>query len=313
MAYTNFIGDGVSVNGAPLIPGGGTIPVAPQYFYVSSVRGSNGNEGGMDNPFATIDYAVGKCTAGYAGVIVVLAGHVETVTAAGGLALDVAGITIVGLGNGRGRPQINFTTAVGASMTVTAANITVKNVWFSGGFDALTNPIHVQAAGFSLLDCEYVDVTGQCTDCVLTTAAANRMMISGLRYTGASAAGTNAGIAIVGGDGIVIDGLVIDGNFAVGAIDIRTTATTNIEVRTVVARTRNAADVIMVDTITASTGTVGPNIYMTLADNAANFANSIQGATFVYHNPVSIVNLAGEQGGINFTAVAGFKTQSTNA
>lgn len=313
MAYTNFIGDGVSVNGAPLLPGGGSIPVAPEYFFVSSVRGSNGNDGSMESPYSTIDYAVGQCTASVGSVIVALAGHVETVTAAAGLALDVAGITLVGLGNGRNRPQINFTTAVGASMRVSAANVSVRNVWFTGGIDALTNPIDVQAASFSLIDCEYTDVTGQCTDCVLTTAAADRMRIQNFRYDGATAAGTNAGIAIVGGDRIVIDGLYIDGNFAVGCVDIRTTATTDLEVRNLIGRTRNAADVILVDTITASTGVIGPNIYVQLADNAANFAASLSGATFVYHNPVSIVNLAGEQGGINFTAVAGFKTQSTNA
>lgn len=313
MPYTNIIGSGWAVNGAPLLPGGGSIPLGPQYVFVSSVIGSNGNPGTMDSPVGTIDYAVGLCSASTGAVIVALAGHVETVTAAAGIALDIAGITVVGLGNGRNRPQINFTTAVGASMRVTAANVTVRNVWFSGGIDALTNPIDVRAADFTLQDCMYVDVTGQATDVVLTTAAADRMQILNLRYDGAAAAGTNAGIAIVGGDGIVIDGLNIDGNFAVGCIDVRTTATTDMEVRNVIARTRNAADIIMVDTITASTGTIGPNIYMRLADDAANFAASITGATFVYHQPIGIVNAAGELDGIAPYNQAGFKTSSTNA
>lgn len=311
MPYTNFIGDGVSVNGAPLIPGGGAVPFATTYFFVNSVSGSNGNPGTADSPVGTIDYAVGLCTASKGNTIVVLPGHVETVTAAAGLAVDVAGINIVGIGQGSLRPTINFTTAVGASMRVSAANCTMSNFLFTGGLDALTNPIDVRAADFTLANCTYRDVTGQATDTILTTAAATRFNILNYRHEGAAAAGAASAIAIVGGDGIVIDGLYMDGNFSVGGIDIRTTATTNLVVKNVMARTQNAADVIMVDTITASTGWVGPNIVMRLADNAANFAASIGGATFVYAQPIGIVNLAGEI--TNIDPANGFRTASTNA
>jgi hypothetical protein len=187
------------------------------------------------------------------------------------------------------------------------------NILFTGGIDALTNPISVAAADFALLECEYRDVTGQCTDCILTTAAADRMYIRNLRYDGATAAGTNAGIAIVGGDRIIIEGLRMDGNFAVGGVDIRTTATTDLEVRNVVFRTRNAADIFLIDTITASTGIIGPDVYMRLQDDAANFAASITGATWVFHNPISIVNAANEIGAQINASVAGFRSASTNA
>lgn len=289
-AYPN----GVSSFGVPMV--GGSIPIAPEYFFVHSGRGANGSEGTLDAPFATIDYAIGRCSASYGSVIVVLAGHTETVTAAAGVALDVAGVQIVGCGTGRNRPVVNFTTAVGASFKVTAANCLVHNIRFTGGFDALTNPIHVDAADFTLSDCEWTDVTGQATDVILTTANADRLRIKNFRYDGAAAAGTNAGIAIVGGDRIVIEGLRMDGNFAVGGIDIRTTATTDLEVRDVVFRTRNAADIFLVDTITASTGMIGPGLSLRLNDNAANVTESITGATFVLFGPILVVNLAGEQG-----------------
>lgn len=292
MALTNYP-NGVSSFGVPMV--GGALPIGPEYYFVHSGRGANGNEGTLDAPFGTIDYAIGRCTASYGSVIVVLPGHTETVTAAAGIALDVAGVQIYGMGTGSIRPTINFTTAVTASVSVTAANCTIRNVLFTGGIDALTKPIHVQAADFSLIDCEWRDVTGQCTDCVLTTAAADRMTIRNFRYDGAAAAGTNAGIAIVGGDGIVIDGLRMDGNFAVGGIDIRTTATTDLEVRNAHFRTRNAADIFLIDTVTASTGMIGPNIYLRLNDNAANITESITGATFVLFDNIYVVNLAGEK------------------
>ncbi|HRF70090.1 MAG TPA: hypothetical protein PKV66_01525 [Candidatus Pelethenecus sp.] len=284
--------------------GAGELFTVGSVFYVDSGTGSNSNRGNDPmTPFATIDAAIGACVANNGDVIVVFPGHTETVTAAAGVALDVAGVSIIGLGSGAARPTVNFTTAVGASFKVTAANCVVKNILFTGGIDALTNPIHVDAADFKLLDCEYRDVTGQCTDCVLTTANANRMLVQNFRYDGATAAGTNAGIAIVGGDGIVIDGLVMDGNFAVGGIDVRTTATTDLEVRNVLFRTRNAADIFLVDTITASTGQIGPNIYLRVNDNAANITEAITGATFVLFDNIYVVNLAGEKAMlINWTA-----------
>lgn len=288
--YPNGFSKGVTVRNMPVLN-----TYANKVFWVDSVHGSDGNKGTFDRPFSTIDYAVGQCTASVGDVIMVKAGHVETVTAAAGIALDVAGITLTGLGNGRNRPKINFTTAVGASMKVTAANIAMSNFWFTGGIDALTNPIHVDAADFVLSDWTYTDVTGQCTDCVLTTANADRMELANFEYDGATAAGTNAGIAIVGGDGIKIHNFIADGNFAVGFIDVRTTATTDLKVWACPSfRTRNAADIFIVDTITASTGTVGPDLNLRLQDNAANITEACTGATFVYFQPINIVNLAGE-------------------
>jgi len=302
MPYSDFP-NGVTSFGIPMV--GGALPISSEYYFVSSTLGSDGNEGNMSYPYATIDYAIGRCTASRGSVIVVLPGHTETVTAAGGITLDVAGVQIIGMGTGSLRPTVNFTTAATASVVVSAANCTIKNVLFTGGVDELANPIHVQAADFALVDCEWRDVTGQATDVVLTTAAANRMLIKNFRFDGAAAAGANAGIAIVGGDRIVIDGLYMDGNFAVGGIDVRTTATTDLEVRNVVFRTRNAADIFLVDTITASTGMIGPNISLRLNDNADNVTEAITGATFVLFDPIYVVNLAGEKGLlINWTASA---------
>src|SRR4051812_41694686 len=72
-------------------------------FWVQSTSANAGDSAGKGRspgaPFATIDYAVGQCTAGQGDVILVLPGHVETVTAAAGVALDVAGVSVVGLGN----------------------------------------------------------------------------------------------------------------------------------------------------------------------------------------------------------------------
>lgn len=307
MPLTNYP-FGVSSFGMPIIGSGNVLTTGNVFFVCSVAPGRSDTPGaGKDpaTPFATIDYAIGQCVANNGDHIIVEPGHVETVTAAAGVALDVAGVTIIGIGQGSNRPTINYTTSTAASFRVTAANCTVRNLLFVGAIDALASPIQLQAADFWLDGCETRDTAGsaQATDWILTTAAANRLKITNHRHDGDTAAGTNAWLAIVGGDGIVVDGLRCDGNFAVGGIDVRTTATTDLEVRNVVFRTRNSADIFLIDTITGSTGMIGPSLYLRLQDNAANITEAITGATFVQFGDILVVNAAGEQAmAINTTA-----------
>src|SRR4051812_44805907 len=83
-------------------------------FFVSSGTGTDAAGYGQnpDSPVATIDYAIGLCAAGKGDTIYVLPGHTETIIAAAGVAADVASINIIGLGTGRNRPRVNYTTAV---------------------------------------------------------------------------------------------------------------------------------------------------------------------------------------------------------
>lgn len=276
-----------------------------QVFWVDSNAGRNSGGGTFDRPFSTIDYAIGRCRANKGDVIMVKAGHTEAVTAAGGIACDVAGVSIIGLGNGSDRPTINFTTSTAATMTISAANVMIQNLLFVGGIDALGSPIVISAADVTLERCETRDTAGsaQATDWIRTTAAANRLTIRNHRHDGDSAAGANAWLAIIGGEDIVVEGLRCDGNFAVAGIDVRTTATLDLEVRDVMFRNRNSADIFLKDTITGSTGMIGPRIYIRVADNAANITETITGATWVLFGDILVVNLAGEQGmAINTTA-----------
>jgi len=309
MSYSNFplgFPNGVTIGGVPLQqtnPG--------KVFWVNSttvlaekgIGSSDGNPGTYQKPFATVDYAIGQCTASRGDVIMVMPGHTETISAAAGVALDVAGVAIIGLGTGSLRPTFNFT-ATASTFTISAANCAIKNCLFTGGIDAVVSPIVVSAADCVIDTCELRDVTGQMTDGILTTAGANRLRILDHIHNGATAAGTNAAIAIVGGDRIEITAQHIDGNFAVGGIDVRTTATTNLFVHDIGRfYTRNAADIFLVDTITASTGQIGPRINIRLTDNAANITEAITGATFVVMDPVYVANLAGEKAVlINWTA-----------
>jgi hypothetical protein len=60
-------------------------------LFVHSGTGSNASGNGTkESPLASLDYAVGRCTASKGDVIVLLPGHTETLSSATALALDVA-------------------------------------------------------------------------------------------------------------------------------------------------------------------------------------------------------------------------------
>lgn len=304
--YPHGFANGITVRGVPV-----QVAHPGQVFFVNNstvlapggIGGSDGNPGTYQKPFSTINGAITQCTAGAGNIIFVMPGHAETISAAAGVALSKSGVAVIGLGTGALRPTLNFT-ATASTLTMSAANCALKNILLTGGIDAVVSMIVVSAADCTIEGCELKDVTGQMTDGILTTAGADRLKILKHVHNGAVAAGTNAGIAIVGGDRIEIQIDVMDGNFAVGGIDIRTTATTNLHVHDVGRfYTRNSADIFLIDTITASTGQIGPNIYIRLTDNAANITEAITGATFVVMDDIYVVNLAGEKGMlINWTA-----------
>src|SRR3990167_186018 len=175
-----------------------------------------GSAGDAKHPFATIDYGFSECTASRDDVIYVGAGHSETYATAADLALDIAGVKIIGLGNGRLRPNILVSDSA-ATIAVTAANITIENFFFDlTGVDALTQLFDVGAADFVLKDCEFLmaDSGGQATECIVTDSSSHRMKIINCTFRSTNAGANNA-ISIEGTpDGIEIVGCHIYGDFA---------------------------------------------------------------------------------------------------
>jgi hypothetical protein len=274
-------------------------------FYVDSSTGVDGTGSGRneDTPFATLDFAIGECTASKGDVILLMPGHAETIIADSGVDIDVAGITIIGLGRGADRATFTFTTAVTADFKLAAASTSVRNVLFLGGLDATTGVIEVTAADCELIDCEYRDVTGQATDVIITSVAADRLLIDGLRFIGAAGDGGDTAIALVGCDDVTIRNCEFYGNFDLGAIECRTTAVVRLRVHDCQIWTEGAEDLGILDTITASTGIIGPNVNIFLQDNAANLTEAITGATFVVMGENHVANAVAEKSiSINWTA-----------
>lgn len=94
---------------------------------------------------ATIDAAIGLCTANAGDIIYVLPGHTEAVTATS-INCDIAGVSIVGLGSGSLKPTLTFG-ATDSAINITAANCTWQNFRLTAGIgDVVTAFLHATAA-----------------------------------------------------------------------------------------------------------------------------------------------------------------------
>lgn len=117
-------------------------------YFVHSGRGQDSAEipgTSWDKPFASLDYAVGRTTASQGDVILVCPGHAETTTA---IAVDVAGLRIIGMGAGRNRPTFTATTAATDLINVSAANVLLRNLRLVGAASGVTALLDVSAADF---------------------------------------------------------------------------------------------------------------------------------------------------------------------
>lgn len=159
---------GLTVRGIPLsqaYPG--------KVFWVnsSSVNSKNGiagvddagtntraGTGSYNRPFATIDYAIGKTTANRGDIIAVMPGYSQDITGAAGIAVDVAGIAIVGLGAGDLRPQISLTETA-STFAFSAANTAIIGLDIISNKSDVVTLVTVSAAalGTSFESCNFTE------------------------------------------------------------------------------------------------------------------------------------------------------------
>jgi len=244
-------------------------------YWVNSVTGNNTTATGLspEDPFASIAYAIGKCVANNNDLILVMAGHVETVIAAGTVNVNVAGVTIRGIGTGRQRGTVNYTTAAAASFNITAAGVTVQNLTFTGmGVAAVTSMVNVSAADCSILGCEFehANATNQAGIVISSTAAANRLIIDSCSFHGSNNAGTTSALSIVGGDAARVSNCRFSGAYHVsaGVILNQTTACTNIAIVNNYIQNLTASNTKSVVLVAASTGQISDNNCQILSGTA---------------------------------------------
>jgi hypothetical protein len=146
------------VNGARSSVGGPLPRARGRDYYVSSTTGaastSTGGASGKSyrEASSTLAGALNKVTAGQGDRIIILEGHVETLSSATALTLSKAGIEIIGLGRGAARPTFTLDTATDATINVTAARVTIRNCIFSANFADIVSFFTLTAAKRFILD-----------------------------------------------------------------------------------------------------------------------------------------------------------------
>jgi hypothetical protein len=267
-AYPN----GVSSFGMPVFPGV-LRPYTGTAFFVCNATGLNGsdinNGTSPSQPLATLAKALLLVRANYDDVIFVMEGHAENIVSAAQIACATAGVSIVGLGNGRARPTFTWTTVATATWTVTAANVAIQNLVFVGtGVASVTTMFAITGDDCTFTNCEFdhANATNQAL-LGITITGTNRFKFDNNRVHGTANTGTTNFIQIVGSAGKQLDyefiGNSFHGNYTttLGAINNITVAMVNVLIRDNVFVNATTSATKCIVTLTASTGIVMRNTF----------------------------------------------------
>lgn len=204
-------------------------------WFVQSTNSNAGDSSGKgqtpDTPFATIDYAIGQCTASQGDRIIVLPGHAESVTASATLTFDVAGIEVIGIGVGALRPTVTLDTDTTANVDIDAANVTIKNIVFKSNVDSLAIMLDVNADGATFEDCFFwAPAAKDCLDFVdLATTKDNFVFrrcqwLSEADPAGTDGAANTGGVYLVDTERVLFEDCLFHGYFETAPIHNKTTA-----------------------------------------------------------------------------------------
>lgn len=234
-----------------------------------------------DMPFATLDYAVGQCTANAGDIIYLMPGHNE-----GGSAviadIDVAGVSVIGIGRGAKRPRFDFDNAA-ATIDVGANNVLISNITLLPSVTDVLIAIDVEAGmtGVTIHNVEALpgeDGAGvdDFAAVVEFKAGCDGGKVDGLKIrTHASAAGYIAGVRLKGAsDNIEICNcdMQMMGAALVAGINADTTLSTNLRIH------HNVLQMDAEPGIEVITNTTGIAAHNLIATDLASIAASIAGA-----------------------------------
>ncbi len=200
-------------------------------FYVDSGVANEGDGGSWDTAFDTLDEGIGACTANRGDFILVAQGHAETMGTAS-VNVDIAGITILGLGNANLRPTFTFDTATDTfAIAATGDNVTIANLRFVAGVTVVAAGIDVLTTvdGLSIIECEWAVTTAgthEFEDCIIFAATCDDALIANCLFDGGAVtnADSDSGIHFLGSDNITIVGNQFFGDYSVACIENITTA-----------------------------------------------------------------------------------------
>lgn len=269
-------------------------------WFVDSGASGKGDSAGKgrnpDYPFATIAYAFSSDSVAADDVVYVMPGHAETPTAVG--TLDIAGVRVIGLGDGNNRPAITFNHQVDG-YSLTAADILLENLRFVTPSDTVTAILNVAASRIKIKNCRF-ELGANVVDAVTITAAGEEPEFDG-NVVMVTANGPDSWLKFEG----VIDKPVITNNIVLGSdgtnafddgvFDFNSVAVTNPVIKDNVFSGANAATTVVANGGSVVGASYGPNIYAASATGADNVSgdsevlDQLSGATGIPTFPVAAV------------------------
>jgi len=302
---------GLEVAGVPTMGIGGGLPIAPRYIWVSSDYGTSANTGAADSPYATIGQALTAVGTDHkvGDTIVLMAGHSETITGAGGIACATADVNIIGLGVGTSRPTFLMDGGTTVSATVTAANVLWRNCVFVAGHSNVATCFDITATGCTLEALEFKNNTTNedfVTPIKATSTTDNNA--DGLSVTGCKWTTIDTDDAEFIEINANLDGLVVADNY------VRTTSATAAQLVTsagtkVLTNMRISGNVhinamtsgaLMISNgASTNTGVICDNYQGNLDVTGAQLLGPCTGAYWFNNYSTSVVSANGLSGGIN--------------
>jgi len=206
-------------------------------FYVDSNVESAGQGTSWDSAKATLDEAIGLCTAYRGDVIYVAQGHqeVEATASTSIFTLDIAGVTVVGVSNNaRSGPVASGAATLSfkpvfildkstATATISAPNCRIMGLRFESDVNDVAIALTISAAadGFVIDNCQFSDgaVTEELVIAINVAADADNGIISNNTFSTVAAGGCANAIVLAGGsDGTIITGNTAYGTYSTGAL-----------------------------------------------------------------------------------------------
>jgi len=270
--------NGVLIRGVPI-----AVVHPGKFYYVGNsvggtfvdgevVASDKSGSGSFLAPYATISYAISQCIPGRGDQILVRPGYTLTLNDAVTLQLNVAGVSIKGLGVGNDRPTITYANTA-ANIPVSANDCLIENIVLVPSVASVVAGITVTASGARI----YVDSR----DASSSLSFISPLVLNGThdfvgewRHRGnASTSTMTRGVDIINCGDVRLD-LDFYGNASVAVVNMRTTASTNVEVA---GRFNNQA-LALSKNVVDSTGTSLWSVTGYDANGGQNFLGSSQQA-----------------------------------
>jgi hypothetical protein len=169
-----------------------------------------------NSPFDTLDYALGKMTDDNDDLLVVMANHAETITGAGGITIDKAGIQIVGMGRYDTRPTFLMDGAATVTMLVTSANVSIENIKFVAGHEDIVVFATITAKGVRFYNCCWRENTADENFLIIASVGASNNDADGFEFINNDCYqinDTSSGAVVINKDMVDVK---VCGNFIVG-------------------------------------------------------------------------------------------------